>query len=223
MVRRGWTLIEVLVVVSLITLLMGILLPSLRGARTAAQRMACMANLRSLEQAHWAYLTESNGRMLGTSHSGSWIRVLRQYSETLLLRSPLDKSPHFEGGIPVDGKYRETSYALNFWLSPDNPAGYGRVEVVRRPSSIVHYVIKVFEGPNAIADHVHPQLWYSPIPGATPGKAALEVQTNAYGGDKGTWDAMSGYGFLDGHAEALRFRQVYKNLQHNHFDPGASP
>lgn len=186
-------------------------------------RTVCLVNLRSLEQAHWTYLSESGGRMLGTSHSGSWIEVLRQYSESLLLRSPLDTSPHFEGGTPVGGQYRQTSYALNFWLSPDNPVGYARVEAVAQPASVAHYVIKVFEGSNAVSDHVHPSLWYSPIPGATPGKAALEMQTHSYGGDKATWNATSGYGFLDGHAETLQFRQVYENPKYNRFDPGASP
>ena len=161
--------------------------------------------------------------MLGSSHSDSWIQVLRSYNKSLLLRSPLDTSPHFEGGTPVAGEFRQTSYALNFWLSPDNPLGHGRVDTIPMPVNLVHYVIKVFEGPGAVADHVHPDLWYSPIPGATPGKAAREIQTNAYSGDVGTWEAVTGYGFLDGHVEALNFRDVYENPNRNNFDPAASP
>ncbi len=223
MVRSGWTLIELLVTVALIAVLIGLLLPTLGRARQVAQQAACLSNLRSLEQAHWLYMAESDGRMLGTSHGGSWIQVLRGYNPDLLLRSPLDTSPHFEGGTPIRGAYRRTSYALNYSLSPDNPSGYASVDAILRASDTVHYVIKAFEGPNATADHFHPHLWRSPIPGATPGKAALEVQTHAYEGRVGTWDAVSGYGFLDGHAEPLRFRDVYQDAQHNRFDPGASP
>ncbi|MCP4250535.1 MAG: prepilin-type N-terminal cleavage/methylation domain-containing protein [bacterium] len=57
--RRGFTLVELLVVVSVIALLIGILLPSLRGARRGAKRVTCAAHLRSVGHALRGYLNDS--------------------------------------------------------------------------------------------------------------------------------------------------------------------
>jgi prepilin-type N-terminal cleavage/methylation domain-containing protein/prepilin-type processing-associated H-X9-DG protein len=220
--HRAFTLIELLVVVAVIALLIGILLPSLGRSRAAAQRVACLANMRSLETAHWSHMIDHSGRMLGTTHGGSWIDALRQHDPALLLRSPVDRSPHFEGGEPIDGVFRRTSYAINYMLSPDNPNGTARIDAVPRPAATAHFVIAVFTGPGAVADHVHPHLWWSPIPDAVPGKAATEIQTNAHGGPVGAWESVSNFGFLDGHAEARAFNRVYTDRARNSFDPRAA-
>lgn len=216
----AFTLIELLVVVSIIAVLIAILLPALGVARQSSRQAQCLSNMRQLETAHWAYIVENDGRLLGTQHGGSgksWVEVLRSDNESLLLRSPVDTSPHFEGGTPIGGRYRQTSYAINYMLSPDNPFGVERVVQVPSPSQTVHAVLKVFGGGKAVADHVHPRLWLSTLPGGSAQKAALEIQTHAFGGDAGTWGAVSNYGYLDGHAEASRFDGVYTDVDHNRF------
>lgn len=219
-VGRAFTVIEVLVVIAIVSILLAVLMPALSHARGAARRVACLSNMRSIEQAHWAYLTDTGGRMLGTSHGGSWIDVLRGYSEGFALRSPVDTSPHFDD--PIDGVYRVTSYAINYWVSPDNPNGTARIDAVPMPSATGHLAIKAFEGPGAVRDHYHPHLWWSPIAVAIPGKAAGEVQTNAHGGEVASWDAVSTYGFLDGHAESRAFVDVYESRERNCFDPSVA-
>lgn len=219
---KALTLIELLVVLAIMALLVALLLPALSKAQRVARQSQDLANLRSLETADWSYLIDSKGRLLGTSHGQSWVQTLRRYDASLLLRSPLDDSPHFQGGQPLAGKYRLTSYALNFWISPDNPNGYDQVDAIVQPGATVHYVFKAMTGPSAVADHVHPQLWFSPIPDASPGKAALEIQINAYDGEIGSWSALAGYGHLDGHAQAHRFQDVYQSPQQNRFDPAVA-
>ncbi|MFN0011577.1 MAG: type II secretion system protein [Phycisphaerales bacterium] len=56
--RRGFTLIELLVVIAVIALLVGILLPSLSGARNEARTIKCAASMRSVSVAVQIYTTD---------------------------------------------------------------------------------------------------------------------------------------------------------------------
>ncbi|MFQ5490505.1 MAG: type II secretion system protein [Phycisphaerae bacterium] len=58
--RRAFTLVELLVTISIIALLMAILLPSLRRARWQARRAVCQSNLRQIAIAWHAYLQDHN-------------------------------------------------------------------------------------------------------------------------------------------------------------------
>jgi prepilin-type N-terminal cleavage/methylation domain-containing protein/prepilin-type processing-associated H-X9-DG protein len=58
--KKGFTLIELLVVVSIIALLAAILMPSLTGARKAAQQAACIANMHSVGLTLLSYESSNN-------------------------------------------------------------------------------------------------------------------------------------------------------------------
>jgi prepilin-type N-terminal cleavage/methylation domain-containing protein len=60
---RGFTLVELLVVIGIIVLLLGILLPTFRSARESARRTTCLANVRTLIQATLAYATANEGTL----------------------------------------------------------------------------------------------------------------------------------------------------------------
>jgi len=72
--QTGFTLIELLVVIAIISLIISILLPSLSGARRAAQAVACGANCRSMSQGAAQYALDQDDWMIGSpSTSGKHI------------------------------------------------------------------------------------------------------------------------------------------------------
>jgi prepilin-type N-terminal cleavage/methylation domain-containing protein/prepilin-type processing-associated H-X9-DG protein len=230
--RRAFTLPELLVVIGIIAVLTALLLPALGKARRAARTVACLSNIRSIELAHYMYVNAFKGYMMqaGLAHDGvggnedvAWINTLQPYYENqLVARSPADESPHWPGGEPVPGsgglQFRRTSYGINNFLDKDLcPWGgpYLKITQVPRPSTTVHVVIMAETGDFAGSDHTHVENWVSNI----PVQAAKQLATSIHGGRPKSWDGVSNYGFLDGHAETLRFKDVFTDFTKNQFDP----
>jgi prepilin-type N-terminal cleavage/methylation domain-containing protein len=61
--NRGFTLVELLVVIGVIAVLVALLMPALKSARISAQRVACLNNLRQIGASVLLYVADYNGTM----------------------------------------------------------------------------------------------------------------------------------------------------------------
>lgn len=239
--RNAFSLIELLVVVAIIALLLAILLPALAQARERARTTRCLANLRGMEIASFLYQEENDGHMIqaGLAHVGAvatptvaWINTLQAYyANKLLARCPSDFSPYWDpalggGGTTVPGiapvTYRITSYGINDFLDPElcpyPIGGYPKYSTIPVPYATVQFVEMARTGGFAASDHPHVENWVA----NPPIIAASQLATDAHGAPEKSKRSIANYGFLDGHAETLRFGDVYNSQSLNKFDPAVA-
>lgn len=74
--RIGFTLVELLVVISIIALLIAILLPSLAKAREQTKQTICMTNLRGIAEAGLTYAAEDKNEECIPAHFLMWSKAL---------------------------------------------------------------------------------------------------------------------------------------------------
>ncbi len=140
--RAGFTLVELLVVITIIGILIGLLLPAVQAAREAARRTSCANNLHqigiAMEQYHATYLVYPAGgfelRIVPTQkdrRNYAWSAFLLPYLE----QEALWKSIDF--GKPFDDEDNEqaAAFVLPVYLCPS----MGRGSMLRQGRGATDY------------------------------------------------------------------------------------
>lgn len=120
--HKGFTLVELLVVIAIVLVLMGILMPSVAGARRHAKSARCTGNLRANGQALLAYATRNAGKLPAFHGGGAWLWDLPRATRDAFVRSGATRDTMYCPLNPeqnVDGlwdfhRHPVTGY---FWLT----------------------------------------------------------------------------------------------------------
>ena len=120
---RGFTLVELLVVIGIIAILIGILMPALSGARRNARMAQCGSNMRQIGQALEIYLVDNKGVYPFAAHqfvNGTENRVIT-FDD--LLRKHMSKDLFTDAELAADVAVRP----LKIWECPsdDRERWYG--------------------------------------------------------------------------------------------------
>jgi prepilin-type N-terminal cleavage/methylation domain-containing protein/prepilin-type processing-associated H-X9-DG protein len=115
--KKGFTLVELLVVIGIIAVLMGVLMPCLAQARQQGRRAVCASNIRQLFLANSGYAIENNGFYVlaaediwSSSNLRRWHGVRKSKNKAFdPLKGPL-KSYLADGEVKRCPAFREIDY-----------------------------------------------------------------------------------------------------------------
>ena len=203
---KGFTLVELLVVISIIAILLAVLMPALKKARQQSQKVMCSSNMRQMGIALQCYLQDSDTRLPDSSchitdPNQYWLKILSKYlKQNLLFKCPSDTARDFiDWSKPLDaqGDKRWSSFALNGLLDSKcsrYSGKYNRTRMILKPQ----YCIYVAESPSSWTsyDHIHPEQW------ADVKEAKGKIAYDRHNG-------KSDYLFSDGHAAMLEIEETY--------------
>ncbi len=249
---RGFTLVELLVVVAIIAVLAGLLFPVFAGARARAYQSACVSNLRQLGHAFAQYLDTWDG-----TFPNSWQDHASPYGELThswwdqqidsfvrsdgVFHCPLNDVESYSVHQPFDARGRKTrvvNYALNNQLLGCQAGGFP-FDYSAAPADPV-VVSRVTDPTSTIllTEKKLDRQGHSPNGPDQRGNQSQEVDVWFHlvepGLDPGTWDLSwgvprrlhglrSNYLFVDGHVRSLLLRQTFESATEKRGPEGEGP
>jgi prepilin-type N-terminal cleavage/methylation domain-containing protein/prepilin-type processing-associated H-X9-DG protein len=200
--RKGFTLVELLIVIVIIVVLAGVLASVGRNMLVRSHAINCSKNLRQIGMASLMYASDNNMTLPQSTHQKStggksWLISLQPYaSGTITFKCPHEPD-----------KKRTFTYVLNDFLTP-KPAGappdlnYSILAKIERPEETLMFAEASVAYQNS--DHFHFAEYYGQKipPAAFAGQVGVRFH-----GDK------SNYLFTDGHVEILSWIEVQRLLR----------
>ena len=213
---RGFTLVELLVVVAIIGTLVTLGVVVSRGALASARQSACMRNLKNIGIALHLYAEDHDGKFPETTHSadldGAWIYALETYLDDFESTRVCPEDPKKRERIKAKG----TSYILNSYIfvpetdpfgEPVGPA-LNRIPAIPEPSrTIIAFICSDNTGTGPGNDHTHSNQWSS------WSALAGDVCPGRFGGDKtDSTKGRSNYLYVDGRVESIPAVEVKRRI-----------
>lgn len=218
--KKGFTLVELLVVVAIIGVLVALLLPAVQAARASARRTQCANNLHQIGLGMHLYTDINAGEFPRMSHARdraeSWVNSLAPYMESVdAIRLCPDDLPRQEGRSG-----RVTSYAINGYLrkptrlerllyegTADEPVLEDFADRLQAVGA-THDTLVVFEAGQSVEaayDHVHTWEWFTqqyPTPKERLKQIRADVVVDRHQG------GVANYLYADGRVAAVSAEQV---------------
>jgi prepilin-type N-terminal cleavage/methylation domain-containing protein/prepilin-type processing-associated H-X9-DG protein len=219
--RRGFTLVELLVVIGIIALLIAILLPSMQRARVQSYRVYCASNMRQIAVAFRMYAEESKGWYPGiglTAQPDDWIywQSGRNINESAIVKN---LSGTFSASLFICAQDPRTGNALSRYMCSYSvnqpllrtPGVNRKVEHVRHSSHVILLV------------EPHPRVPFGPLWQASRGNEPGSEGTLSIRHDRPA-DPLQGPGrsnvlFCDSHWEFLPRQAAGDPLNYNPLIP----